>query len=241
MSELYTKENFIEVAVENFHDFINNLTFSLQKYVDMFYNTLPELYEETMCDSGTFPHEHCKEMSSFLYSESENIISMKCKTFIFQSINLIQNKFDKLSENIMDDSNKDTVYAFSEEGYFFFLKEIESVDWGTLNDHRYYEKNKHSINEMCQFDDYMSKRLEVQKMNTFTDEKIKCNRRQLLVYLQTAYTKLIDTLHKMRKIADESTNLYDIVIMTRKVINMLVVTYVAVRYIEIIDEKENNK
>lgn len=236
MSEVFKKETFVEVAVENFHDYVVNITFSLQKYIDMFYNTLPELYDETRKTNGI--HAKCCEMSSFLYAESENIISMKCKTFIYQSITLIQDKFDKLSENIMEEENKDLLYAFSEEGYFYFLKELERVDWNSLNDHKYHEKHKHTVREMCQFNEYMTKKLDIHKMNTFTDEKIECTSKQIMIYLQTAYTKLIDTIHKMRRIADDSKNLYDIIIITRKVINILLITYVSVAYIEIIDKEK---
>jgi hypothetical protein len=153
-NEVYKKENYVEVAVENFHDYINNLTFSLQKYVNMFYNTLPELYEETRSDAHR--HLKCQEMSSFLYAESESLISMKCKHFIYQSISVIQKKFDKLSTDIMEDEEVRT-FGFCEEGYFFFLHELDRIDWKALTDRKYYDKHNHSVTEVCQFEEYKTK------------------------------------------------------------------------------------
>ena len=46
MSEKYVKENFMESIKGNFHDYISNLVFSLQKYVDMFYTTSSELRKQ---------------------------------------------------------------------------------------------------------------------------------------------------------------------------------------------------
>ena len=232
VSEVYKKENYVEVAIENFHDYINNLTFSLQKYVDMFYNTLPELYEETRSEGHK--HMKCQEMSSFLYAESESLISMKCKHFVYQSISVIQNKFDKLSTDITEDDEVRT-FRFSEEGYFYFLHELDRIDWNSLTDRRYHDK-KHSVNEACQFEEYKTKKLDILKMNKFTDDKITYNNNQLIVPLQTAYTKVIDTLHKMRSIIDASNNLYDIVMITREVIDILLLTYIAISYVEIIED-----
>jgi hypothetical protein len=231
--EVYKKENYVEVAIENFHDYIDNLTFSLQKYVDMFYNTLPDLYEETR--TTTHHNKKCQEMSSFLYAESESLVSMKCKHFIYQAISVIQNKFDRLSTDIIEDDEVRT-FKFSEEGYFYFLHELDRVDWSALSDRKYHDKNNHSIDEVCKFEEFKTKKLDILKMNKFTDDKITYNNNQLLIPLQTAYTKVIDTLHKMRTIADSSSNLYDIVMITREVINILLITYIAISYIEIIED-----
>ena len=121
----YTKETYIEVIVENFHDYVNNITFCLQKYVDMVYNNIPNLYEEMK--ASDCKNKICNDVVSFLYAESENILLMRCRSFIYQSIELIKNKFANLAEQLNEDKRNDVVYLFSEDGFFFFLKELDNL------------------------------------------------------------------------------------------------------------------
>jgi hypothetical protein len=226
MESSYKEENFLEAAFGNFLDRIKNSVYGLQRYIDMFHPNS----DYVLVDFKNSKDNQTKEMMKFILLESENISQYKTIHFAVETENIIHDKYESLIKSIEHDADNHR-YMISFEAYMYLESYIREMDYEHITDNQYKKKPK-SMSNIYDFDDYMNKEFDVFNKLKFklADESI--SKQELIIILNGAFMQLSVVMLNLKRMLEQSNSLFTRSIICRKIITILIITYVVVSTIQ---------
>lgn len=219
-------EDFLKNIVGNYSDYIRNLVFGMQKYIDKFYSHTSEIF----LSINKIEDPTMRQILHYLSVESENILRNKGVMFAIESFNLVVKKYDRLASNIINGGD-DVRYNVYVDAYKYLDEFQDDINWKLFSMNEY-TKDKTAIDELLDFENHME-----DKFNTFSNikfEKIYCglNKKEMMDVLGRGFNKLHSTLLHLKNLAENSSSLYSTVIITRKIVSLLVLSCCIISTIE---------
>ena len=217
MEQNYVNESFLDCAVGNFRDSIQNLVFKFQVYIDNFYNHIPAIYKMIETEDSAL-----KKIIYFLINESENIIKIRALQFIIETQELLNRKYTSLRTNLTDPNNKDLKFEVSLSAYKFFTNQQDLIDWKCLNN--VYGKKDHNFYDLQKYVEYMNSKFEYYDNLVFQSSGNNYTTEDILTLIDTGLYTVNETVQEARKRIETSSSMYSTSLIVRLVIDILVLT-----------------
>jgi hypothetical protein len=117
------------------------------------------------------------------------------------------------------------------EAYMYLESYIREMDYEHITDNQYKKKPK-SMSNIYDFDDYMNKEFDVFNKLKFklADESI--SKQELIIILNGAFMQLSVVMLNLKRMLEQSNSLFTRSIICRKIITILIITYVVVSTIQ---------
>ena len=227
MTKSYNDEDFLEVAFGNFLDSIKNLVYGLQKYINMLHYTGDSIYLEY----GTIKNQELKDIAKFVMLESEEIIKMKAIKFSIDAETLLRKKYESLVENINHEKN-DYRYRISAEAYIYLDEFQKETNWDTIVSKCYKMLSKGNKNSY-DFIHHMKDEFKQYESLKFKPTKNTIDKKELITILDGAFMNLSVSMLKFKRMIEGSTSIYVSASICKKIITLLIVTYVVISTIKI--------
>ena len=220
---VYEKESFLEMIVENYKDYIKNMVFKYQKYDDVLNKAIPKVYGYDFLKEMD---ESCIEIVSFLRTESENIYRMKGVSFIKECRDVISSKY-RLMKNGIKSKGTNSQYYFSQETFQFFLDHIDQINWSTVSNDVY--SNGILIEETLE--ETMEEMFMAYSYHEFKSSPTIYYCDPLLVLLDKSFETILETLEKLKKLAEESRSSHLTIIIVREALDLMIMVYASIKTI----------
>ena len=213
-------ETFLEEALGNFYDCINNAVYVLQKYIDKFYKNIPEIYQIL----PDIKEGKLNEVLRFISSENENIIKAKGISFVVEVTDILIRKYSGLVSKIKNPSNVNCLYRISNEAYSFFDEYQEDMNWKKLQ-MGIYTKKSETNNFNLDFVEYSEKEFERFKNYKFEMSNKDLDKDEFISILDTAVLKLTISMTELKKITEDSQSVYCTFLCCQKMITLMILVY----------------
>lgn len=228
-NEVNDKEDFLEETVENFHDYIQNLIYSMQKYVN---NINKAIYMYIKRENMKNMNPEFTDINAFLFSESENIMMMKCLKFVIDSSQMLLSKFRLLTTKISDPKNVNYRYGYSSKGLAFFKSSIRSIDFEKLTGNTYGRAEDNNA-KMFDFTGYMTSCYEFYNKMKFDTDVRDITGEELLLILNEQFNDIHATMIDLKHLAEKSKSPIVSSMIAKEAINLMIMVYRTVLYIKI--------
>ena len=233
LTEIDIEKSFITVHVSNFKDSICNLIYDYQKYLNMFYGNIKNLYT-TMAQNDIISTSN-KEVISFAVNESENILNNKTIAFAISAHHLVERKYAELRSSILKHEN--IKFYICPRAYEYLKTLLSKMDIDALALNIYDSKFK---NELYDFKEYaMNKRQSISNMKFEIDYTTSLNSMQLLIILDKSCDQILKTFREIITLAEETNDLNTSLNIVRIAIELLVIVFSIVMLIDVDDKEED--
>lgn len=228
ISKVYTKESFLEMIIENYKDYIKNMVLKFQKYDDIINKYTMELYNfKSMKDLD----ETYIEILSFLRTEGENIFRMKGVSFIKECRDVLSSKF-KLLRSGLKTSGTNAQYYFNQEAFQFFIDHINQINWSMISNDVY--SNGLILEES--FTEVMDEMFMAYNFHEFKSSPTIYYCDPLVVLLDDCFKQLIDTMTRLKTLAEESRSSHLTLIIAREALDIMIMVYASIKTISEVRE-----
>ena len=228
MEPKFREETFLENIVGNMDDYIRNLIYDLQRYINNTYVSMPDIFMSIK----DVEDDRMRRALHFLSVESENIVKQKGLMYAIDAHTLIDNKYLRLVKAIKKAKN-DTFNIYMDS--FDFLEQFQSnINWKDLKLNIYAKDKKH-INEILDLTTHMESKFDYFFDIKFEDTRKGVTKDELIDIITDAYKKLIETLEHFKSINESSTSMYLTINSCRKITSILVLACYIISTIEIVE------
>ena len=226
----YTDETFIEIAVDNFSDFVVKSLTSLQSYTNVLQFKNPGVYSKIV---------HCVNHNDeedafirFMMAENENIFCLKATGFAIEITDLVMRKYEMLLRQI-NYEGKNVTYNMSTEAWKFFNSEIDTINWQRIRMEEFFTDK--SLEELLQFDQYLEDRYNFykEKTKTFKKDDHDIDKDRMLYVLDNGFLKITSCMLHLKEIAELTRELAKSFIIIRQILDLIVLTYFIMKTIEV--------
>ena len=228
MKPRFTHENFLGSIVGNMNDYIRNLIYDLQRYVNNTYVSMPDLFMTIQ----EVEDDRIRRVLHFLSVESENIVKHKGISYAIDAHTLINNKYQRLVKSI--EKSDECTFNIYMDGFKYLDEFQNNINWKNLR-LNIYTKNKADLDELLDLTSHMEDKFKFFKDIKFENHKKGVTKDELIDIITIAYNKLIDTLEHFRLINESSTSLYLTINSCRKITSILVLACYIISTIEIVE------
>ena len=229
MKKKFQPESFLASIVGNMNDYIRNLIFDLQRYVNNTYVSMPELFMYIQ----DIEDDRVRRALHFLSVESENIVKQKGLWYAIDAHTLIEKKYNRLVKSIKE--SKDCTFNIYSDGFKYLDTFQNNIDWKNLR-LNIYSKNKADIEELLDLTGHMEDKFKFFYDIQFQNSKKGVTKTELIDIITDAYKKLIETLEHFKTINESSTSMYLTINSCRKITSILVLACYIISTIEMVQE-----
>lgn len=224
----YTDETFIEIAVDNFSDYVVKSLTSLQSYTNILQFKNPSVYSKIV---------HCVNHNDeedafihFMMTENENIFCLKATGFAIEITDLVMRKYEMLIRQI-NYEGKNVTYNMSTEAWKFFNSEIDRINWQKICMEEFFTDK--SPEELLHFDQYLEDRYNFYKDKTFKKDDHDIDSERMLYVLDNGFLKITSCMLHLKEIAELTRELTKSFIIIRQILDLIILTYFIMKTIEV--------
>ena len=225
--------DFLTTTKNILKNFIDYNTSKLQKYFDIYYKNINNLYFK---DYSQYD-ENVKNILEFTVLESKSIVLNQTVKYINNFLQFLNKRYVIILEDSRNEPNN-VYYKFSKNMYLFFddmlsanmLERIKSL------------KNNYDsfiLDEYIQFDKYIARQMDDYANINFDDGFIEANKREFKSLFDAGCTKLYLAFAAIKNIMENNNE--DIMLHVhccRVAIDLMVIFYAVLNSIEIITKEE---
>ena len=229
MKHKFSHESFLASIVGNMNDYIRNLIYDLQRYINNTYVSMPDLFMSI----EDIEDERIRRALHFLSVESENIVKHKGISYAIDANTLITNKYKRLVKSIKE--SKVTTFNIYMDSFDYLDEFQNNINWKDLRLNMY-AKDKTDLEELLDLKSHMEYKFNFFYDIKFTNYKKGVNKSDLIDIITEAYNNLIKTLEHFRQINESSTSMYLTINACRKITSILVLACHIISTIELVEE-----
>ena len=223
-------ENFLDAAFGNFLDCIKNLIYSLQKYLNVFYNDTNLIY----VNYDRVKDKNIRSVLKFSVMESEEITKMKAIKFGVDVESLLYKKYESLLSNIRNDK-EDNKYRISSEAYIYLDSYQSNIDWQKICLNPYIKKTKEH-ESIYDFISYMNNDFKTYGKINFTHNDREFSKDEVITILEGSFMKLSVTILQLKRMIENSNSMYTSALVCRQLITLIIITYYVVSTIQFVEK-----
>lgn len=216
-----TDTNFLTEMIGNYYDCIVNIVYKLQKYTDA---VLIEVKNRNIDTDD--------ELISFMICESENIIKNNLYVTSIKILDLYENKYKNLIDNLklIDNRKFYSSYKISE----YFQEKIKHIDWDLIHYQAYTTDDENDRMKVYNFQHTFDKYLSKYKLEISNNEVEEISKDELIKNLEDCFDVFSKSLSDLLGIMKKSLTSYNSAIIMNDLIRFMIVTYICLSKIHII-------
>lgn len=216
-----TDTNFLTEMIGNYYDCIVNIVYKLQKYTDA---VLIEVKNRNIDTDD--------ELISFMICESENIIKNNLYVTSIKILDLYENKYKNLIDNLklIDNRKFYSSHKISE----YFQEKIKHIDWDLIHYQAYTTDDENDRMKVYNFQHTFDKYLSKYKLEISNNEVEEISKDELIKNLEDCFDVFSKSLSDLLGIMKKSLTSYNSAIIMNDLIRFMIVTYICLSKIHII-------
>lgn len=216
-------------TASNYFDSVHNLVHTLQTYINVFRNYVPELYE--VHQKGLCKSEIVDKTAVFLLSEGDSILIDRCRRFAVDSEHLVERKYKEVSEYLHGIGRIGVLdkIEISKDLMAYFLDYQQRIDWDLLSSGHYgsHVHDGSDIYDVIGYSDRKEDELEHINFNTIRAFSYK----DIVELIDFGYRESHATFTKLCRILTHGYSLYASLIIVHVYIDILLMMAYIVGYV----------
>jgi hypothetical protein len=214
------ESNFLSEMIGNYYDCIVNIIYKLQRYTD------------ALLKNNTNTEDISNPTFTFLIYESENIVKNNLYISSLKLIDLYEDKYKNLIDQISKSENRK--YYTSHSVSVYFQEKIKHIDWDLVHYQSYNRPIDDNRFEVFNFQKIFEEYLTKYSSEIKEDVSVEVSKTDLLKNLNECYTIFSKSMADLSSIMKNTLTAYNSAVVMNDLIRFMIVTYICVSKIHII-------